>query len=283
MDKSTSKESSHPCDNPTEKKTKKIEFPWKILLLLVLVVLGYLTIYILFFAQIGLPPGEGLSNKDWLSFLGGYMSFAGSLIMSIMVYRQEKRLAQLTIKQSHFYLECAVDVCELAPNDFQPQHKISYIPNILQQSEDDDVTYFYRNSFIKKDAKPKEDSDDGHMLILSTTLYCSQATTVLNVSVTEISIFSINENKTIIEYKIKPLQDKYRISQTHNFLHLSHFLPNCPELKDGEYKLNFKVMFNTFDGPDDDEVVVYMEVKENNVCIVDGIENPCIPIRKLYI
>lgn len=59
---------------------------------------GFIVIYIAFFFQIGLPPGNALSSSDWLSFLGAYLGFAGSAFFAYMVYLHTKEIDQLTTK-----------------------------------------------------------------------------------------------------------------------------------------------------------------------------------------
>ena len=283
MDKSTSKESSHPCDNPPEKKTKEIEFPWKILLLLVL---GYLMIYLLFFTQIGLPSGDGLSNKDWLSFLGGYMSFAGSLIMSIMVYRQEKRLAKLTVKQSNYYLECAVEVCEFASQDFYSEDKTFYVPRICKESKEYNDRFYYSKFFSKELVGNVKKSSQFYTLILSTAMYCSQNATVQGIVVACISLFQTKKEESkgpIVQYKNKSPSVSNRISQTHNQLLLSLFLPDFPALENGKYKLHIDVNYDTIEEGTPKTIIIDMEIEDDCIYIIDGIENPRIPRNKLYI
>ena len=54
-------------------------------------------IYGAFFYQIGPPPGENLNQADWLSFLGNYLGFSGSLIMAFLVYKQDRKINQLLL------------------------------------------------------------------------------------------------------------------------------------------------------------------------------------------
>lgn len=251
-----------------------------------MLVLGYLVIYILFFAQIGLPPGEGLSNKDWLSFLGGYMSFAGSLIMSIMVYRQEKRLAKLTVKQSNYYLECAVEVCEFASRDFYSEDKTFYVPRICKESKEYNDRFYYSKFFSKEPVGNVKKSPQFYTLILSTAMYCSQNATVQGIVVVGISLFQTKKEesrKPIVQYKNKSPSVRNRISQTHNQLLLSLFLPDFPALENGKYKLYIDVNYDTIEEGTPKTIIIDMEIEDDCIYIIDGIENPRIPKNKLYI
>lgn len=46
----------------------------------------YLVIYLCFLPEKGLPCGSNLNKSDWLSFLGAYLSFAGAIIVSLVVF-----------------------------------------------------------------------------------------------------------------------------------------------------------------------------------------------------
>ena len=46
----------------------------------------YLVIYLCFLPENGLPCGSNLNKSDWLSFLGAYLSFAGAIIVSLVVF-----------------------------------------------------------------------------------------------------------------------------------------------------------------------------------------------------
>lgn len=56
-------------------------------------------VYAAFYYQVGLPPGEGLTAIDWLSFLGSYMGFSGSLLMAYLVYKQDEKINTLTLQE----------------------------------------------------------------------------------------------------------------------------------------------------------------------------------------
>lgn len=56
-------------------------------------------IYWAFYIPQGFPPGPGLTNADWLSFLSGYLGFAGALIMAWLVYKQDKKINELTMQE----------------------------------------------------------------------------------------------------------------------------------------------------------------------------------------
>ena len=69
---------------------------WELILIIIqflaCLVFGFVAIYCFFFFRWGLPAGDSLDDKDWLAFLSGYLSFAGSLIMAWLVFKQSKHI-----------------------------------------------------------------------------------------------------------------------------------------------------------------------------------------------
>jgi len=70
-----------------------------LLLFLISFVIIYEIIYFAFYYQIGLPAGSELTSADWLAFLGSYLGFSSSLIMAILVYKQDKRVNELVLQE----------------------------------------------------------------------------------------------------------------------------------------------------------------------------------------
>lgn len=76
-------------------------------LVLFILIESYVVIHLFFCYQWGFPASVtqdngrdlSLSSSDWLSFLSGYLSFAGSLVMAYLVYRQSKIIDKLTISE----------------------------------------------------------------------------------------------------------------------------------------------------------------------------------------
>ena len=68
------------------------QFKWWIIIPIIVLTATYVIIYLCFLGKGLLPAGEELEKKDWLAFLGGYLSFAGTLLISA-----------ITILQTNFY------------------------------------------------------------------------------------------------------------------------------------------------------------------------------------
>ena len=81
---------------PKEKKNAKNgtsfigEYKWWIIILVGILVVAYVLIYVCFHGSGFLPAGAELEKKDWLAFLGAYLSFAGTLIISLIAILQSR-------------------------------------------------------------------------------------------------------------------------------------------------------------------------------------------------
>ena len=69
-------------------------YKWWIICSAGVLIAAYVLIYLCFLGNGFLPAGRELEKKDWLAFLGAYLSFAGTLIISL-----------IAILQSRFYTE----------------------------------------------------------------------------------------------------------------------------------------------------------------------------------
>ena len=54
--------------------------------LTIICIILYVGIYFLFFTKGIIPTGEGLEKTDWLSFLGAYLSFFGTVVVSLIIF-----------------------------------------------------------------------------------------------------------------------------------------------------------------------------------------------------
>ena len=51
---------------------------------MLLVIVGFIVIYFIFKGKGLIPEGINLERRDWLAFVGGYLSFAGTLCVSVI-------------------------------------------------------------------------------------------------------------------------------------------------------------------------------------------------------
>lgn len=61
---------------------------WKIVLFVVIVILIYICIYLCFYGNGFLSAGKELEKRDWLSFLGVYLSFVGTISVCLVATLQ---------------------------------------------------------------------------------------------------------------------------------------------------------------------------------------------------
>jgi hypothetical protein len=58
----------------------------RIALATIMGIIVYVIIYLFFSVKGVIPPGDGLDKTDWLSFLGAYLSFLGTVIVSLTIF-----------------------------------------------------------------------------------------------------------------------------------------------------------------------------------------------------
>ena len=94
----TKKQKSQNSDNKKTELSFFSEYKWWYVIALSVLVVAYIVIYLCFKGNGYFSAGLGLEKKDWLSFLGAYLSFAGTVIVSLValfqsIYyaKQEKR------------------------------------------------------------------------------------------------------------------------------------------------------------------------------------------------
>ncbi len=59
-------------------------YKWILLVTMLLVLVGFIVIYFIFKGKGLIPAGINLERRDWLAFVGGYLSFAGTLCVSVI-------------------------------------------------------------------------------------------------------------------------------------------------------------------------------------------------------
>lgn len=59
-------------------------YKWILLATMLLVIVGFIVIYFIFKGKGLIPEGINLERRDWLAFVGGYLSFAGTLCVSVI-------------------------------------------------------------------------------------------------------------------------------------------------------------------------------------------------------
>lgn len=72
------------------------KYKWPISLFIIILIIGYILVYLIFKGSGFLPVGEGLQKSDWLSFCAEYLSFAGTVAVSALALLQGKHYAEIS-------------------------------------------------------------------------------------------------------------------------------------------------------------------------------------------
>ena len=59
---------------------------FRIVIITIICIILYVGIYFIFFTKGIIPSGVGLAKTDWLSFLGAYLSFYGTVVVSLTIF-----------------------------------------------------------------------------------------------------------------------------------------------------------------------------------------------------
>lgn len=66
----------------------------RIALATIIGIIVYIIIYLFFYVKGVIPPGDGLDKTDWLSFFGAYLSFFGTVIISLTIFWHTNYMAK---------------------------------------------------------------------------------------------------------------------------------------------------------------------------------------------
>lgn len=135
-----------PNQNSTDKKTKVHDgnkkktvsrsalftqkYKWWILGTFFALIIVYVLIYLCFLGNGLIPPGAELRKEDWLSFFGTYLSFAGTLLISLIAIlqstffedRDKRRIADE--RKRAIQLILSVDIVDI-------NKQIAYVPDVF--------------------------------------------------------------------------------------------------------------------------------------------------------
>lgn len=84
---SNTKKDSNDKKEPNGKKISLAKYLLsRILLAIIISIMVYVCIYFFFTTKGFIPTGEGLNKTDWLSFFGAYLSFFGTVLVSLTIF-----------------------------------------------------------------------------------------------------------------------------------------------------------------------------------------------------
>lgn len=127
-----------------------------------------------------------LGSADWLSFLSGYLSFAGSLVMAYLVYRQSEKIDKLTLSEYQPSLNLLIQ--KTAKSTDYPNFAVTnIIQNIPEQPLDQYYTY--------------------HCDLVETNNECEDFSILLFVEITNNSKATMR-NLSFLSIELQDIQDK---------------------------------------------------------------------------
>ncbi len=72
----------------------------RITIITLISIILYVGIYFLFFSKGIIPPGVELAKTDWLSFLGAYLSFYGTVVVSLTIFWHTNYVAKQSAEKT---------------------------------------------------------------------------------------------------------------------------------------------------------------------------------------
>lgn len=249
-----------------EKEKAKVIFVVEALLL------GGWLVYGAFYFQVGFPAGEGLSSSDWLSFLGGYLGFAGSLIMAWLVYLQDTRLKELTLEEyaAEFY-GCIRSLKWIDRKSLEREP--TQVVIFCGEGEGKGKSYFKHEAFLKSEEKRKDTEEKWPVIFLS--LKNAGKLSVKNICFEKIEIQSYDKDAKRYTYGFQVKNEENLMNGKHEILPggalniclVMHSLPE--ELKFSSFRLTFG--FKIGKRKQEQELLFYIETKGKKIIqISDG-------------
>lgn len=173
-----------------------------ITLAIFLLINAFIVIHLFFCYQIGFPASKTqdnfgdltLGSSDWLSFLGGYLGFAGSLVMACLVYHQSNVINKLTVSE---YAPSASLIIQHCVKSIDHEN---YIENNIVQSipgNDSDKYYTLHYSYTGN----ADDQWDSCKSLVFAEIVNNSKSTIKNLSFSAITLEEISPSCQCYEYE----------------------------------------------------------------------------------
>lgn len=166
---------------------------------------AFFLIHLLFCYQIGFPASKTqvnsehltLSASDWLGFLGGYLGFAGSLLMSIVVYIQSRDVNKLTLAE--YSPSINVDIIDDArslmyDDNFDPDSVVQYYLKTK--------ALYYAHICKPVDDNPKTE-EESQQILLFVNIVNNSKSTIENLSFQSMEITELSKESRIYKFNNK--------------------------------------------------------------------------------
>ena len=164
-------------------------------------VVAYIVIHMFFCYQVGFPASVTqdpsadltLSSADWLGFLGGYLGFAGSLVMAYLVYRQSDFINKFTISEYEPSAGLIIKNCVKST-----EHDRYIDNNIVQSIPGAPEEHYYTIYYIPKE-KLRGIEDGKHLVFVE--IVNNSKLPISKISFSEIKIEELSVGGRGYEYK----------------------------------------------------------------------------------
>lgn len=179
-----------------------------VLVTLVLIDL-FVIIHIVFCYQVGFPASTTqdnqtdllLTSSDWLGFLGGYLGFAGSLVMAYLVYRQSEVINKFTISEYRPSASLIIQDCVKSS-----EHDNYIKDNIIQCRPNDPEDHYYTLYYYYIGNQQNELESDKILFFIE--IINNSKLPISNISFSTITLEEFPSNSKQYEYKNYVFQDK---------------------------------------------------------------------------
>lgn len=251
---------------------------------------GYMSVYLFFFYKLGLPAADGLDDSNWLSFLSGYLSFSGSLIMAWLVFTQSRDinnqntllnnqsriLNELTLQEYRIVLKGVVESLELRDFNENELNKWTIKPRNCKNNQES----YFKYDLIKNGIS-EVDYTSATKYYLFFKLYNVSKLTIEDLKIMQVYFSRYNSgckdnNKKELCYKIYAGREASVFNGTHinlpnDWVPICLVLPNVHDF-DNEipYKLEVLVSYR-IDTKESANRLLFTLYRDNNLLtVVDG-------------
>ena len=251
-------------------RMKRTEAAWFAIALLVLIS-SFVGVYAAFYGQAGLPAGEGLSSADWLSFLGGYLGFAGSLIMAWLVYRQDTKLKELTMEEyKPAFYSCIRGVMTVT-DTVEGREKVF---TTVEDGEKTKKIYFTNDAFPVNMSKKMFLCTEEHMPVICFTIENAGKLSAEKLRFDELKISPYGSKNAGRAYRFEEKTGGNLLSGRHellpgkalNFCVAMHLLPDRLEFSLAQLSFSFEMK----EERTNETIQFYIEKHEEKIFVSDG-------------
>ena len=165
----------------------------------------FIGIHFFFCYQIGFPASVAqnnatdlrLSSSDWLSFLSGYLGFAGSVVMAYLVYRQSETINGFILSEYKPRVSLVIQKnvkstdYDIVQEKFSVRHIVQHIPG---RKKDEYYSYHCATDRVK------DDNYENFMILIFVELINNSKTPINNLSFKSLEINDITGATQGINY-----------------------------------------------------------------------------------